>query len=864
MSSDNSSYESAPLAPDPEAETLTNGPTTGGETMVPEEGSKPTTDPIPNPNPNTDLPKRRGRKKKEVPIEAPPNYLFKFQEEEKLVEPEGPEQAETDLFKYKVHDLVWGKVKSHPWWPGQIYDPSLASEVALKIKKEDHFLVAYFGDKTFAWNDATALKPYMTSFPKMEKQSSVETFVRGVDSSLAEISRRIEVALSCKCSDRKFLNEQLVDNAGIIDGTHVPDVDNLVILRSFKVERLMEYVQEVTVIGSENMNRLEFVMARAYLKAFDKFRGFPDAPEFTYGEEFGNDPDKLPETEKSGTSKKRKDKEQRNDDSKQGSEATPKKRGRPKKPEKKKQVFNADDSDYNLQSDSGEMPKRSSSSRKTMRVKMSSDEYDLSSESENLPKKRGRGRPKKMKQGEISNNEYDLLFGSDKMPKKRGRPKKQQPQIGISDDEFDSLSESDEAPKKRGRSKKKRQSRISDDDFDPSSESVEVPNKRGRGRPKKEKLVETSEEEAEPVSKAHSSSSKMKIPTKSDTSTPGKRGRGRPKKTKGVGISDKEFDPQSETRSPLSKPKSATKSDTGTAKRRGRPSKEAVQGPSVPVEYPPSTELLTQLCLKAENPVKSSSWTLPMQSFFTKYKDSCVPKSLEEKDLIEETGSATKSGRRVSKPKHIQDSYWTDVILDTGSDKDEVPASTSGKKKKIGPFNEKENSDSKNSEVNAVPTQENTNVFAENSDESEPTGFVLYFNNPDAIPTNEKLNEIFGSYGPLRGAETEIDKKLNRATVIFKKRADAEEAFSSTGKYSKFGPALLSYELDYSPGPPKVVPSDTNVVVKDDALTSGDENLVNNGEASTKDGSSLDVCPAGKEELAQDAIAVDKPVEPSA
>lgn len=839
MSSDNSSYESAPLAPDPDAETLTNGPTTGGETMVAEESSNPV--PNPNPNHNPDPPKRRGRKKKEVPIEAPPNYLFKFQEEEKLVEPEGREQAETDLFKYKVHDLVWGKVKSHPWWPGQIYDPSLASEAALKIKKEDHFLVAYFGDKTFAWNDASALKPYMTSFPKMEKQSSVETFVRGLDSSLAEISRRIEVALSCKCSDRKSLNEQLVDNAGIIHGTHVPDVDNLVIVGSFKVERLMEYVQEVTVIGSENMNRLEFVMARAYLKAFDKFRGFPDAPEFAYGEEFGNDPDKVQETEKSGTSKKRKDKDgQKKDESKKGSEATPKKRGRPKKPEKKKQVLNADDSDYVPQSDSGDMPKRSSSSRKTMRFKMSGDEYDLSSESENLPKTsgRGRGRPKKMKQGKISNNEYDSLFGSDKMPRKRGRsrgrPKKQQ-QIRISDDEFDSSSESDEVPKKRGRSKKK-QSEISDDEFDPLSESVEVPEKRGRGRPKKEKLVETSEEEAEPVSK-------KKIPTKSDTSTSGKRGRGRPKKTKGVGISDKEFDPQSETRSPLSKPKSAIKSDSGTAKKRGRPRKEAVPGPSVPIEYPPSTDMLTQLCLTAENPVKGSSWTLPMQSFFTKYKDSRVPKSLEEKNLIEETGSATKSGRRVSKPKHIQDSYWSELILDTGSDKDEEPASTSGKMKKIGPFNEKENSDSKNSEVNAVPTEDNTNVVAENSDESEPTGIVLYFNNPDAIPTVERLNEIFGSYGPLRGAETEIDKKLNRATVIFKKRADAEEAFSSTGKYSKFGPALLSYELDYSPGPPRVVPSDTNVVVKDDALTSGDENLVNNGKASAKDGSNLDVCP---------------------
>ncbi|KAK9919260.1 hypothetical protein M0R45_027869 [Rubus argutus] len=25
---------------------------------------------------------------------------------------------------FQVSDLVWGKVRSHPWWPGQICDPS--------------------------------------------------------------------------------------------------------------------------------------------------------------------------------------------------------------------------------------------------------------------------------------------------------------------------------------------------------------------------------------------------------------------------------------------------------------------------------------------------------------------------------------------------------------------------------------------------------------------------------------------------------------------------------------------------------------------------------------------------------------------
>jgi PWWP domain len=415
MSSDSSSYETAPLAPEPNAG-IADDPATGGETMVQEESSNLVpninVDPIPDSNPspnlnadpvpsskpdlNSDLSKKGGRKKKEVPIEAPPNYLFKFQDEEKLVELEGPEQAETELFKYKykVNDLVWGKMKSYLWWPGQIYDLSLASEDALRIKKENHFLIAYFGDKAFAWIEASALKPYMKTFPDMYKQTSTEAFVRAVDSSLTEVSRRIEAALICNCSDKKSINEPLVDNAGIIDGTRLSDVDSSIILGSFKVKRIMEYVQEVAVYGSENTNQLEVVMGEAYLKAFDKFRGFPNAPVFGYDEEFGNDLDKVSELEKSLTGRKRKTKDEHNkDDSKQESDATPKKRGRLKK--KKQVVVDVDDLDYDPQFDSDEKPKRGGSSKKGKQVKMSSDEYGLPSESDNVPKKRGR--PKKTK-----------------------------------------------------------------------------------------------------------------------------------------------------------------------------------------------------------------------------------------------------------------------------------------------------------------------------------------------------------------------------------------------------------------------------------------------------------------------------------
>ncbi|GMH24466.1 hypothetical protein Nepgr_026309 [Nepenthes gracilis] len=74
--------------------------------------------------------------------------------------------------KFAVGDFVWGKIKSHPWWPGRIFDPSNASEFALTYKHEGRLLVAYFGDGTFAWCKSQQLKSFAENFEEMSKQSS--------------------------------------------------------------------------------------------------------------------------------------------------------------------------------------------------------------------------------------------------------------------------------------------------------------------------------------------------------------------------------------------------------------------------------------------------------------------------------------------------------------------------------------------------------------------------------------------------------------------------------------------------------------------------------------------------------------------
>ena len=53
--------------------------------------------------------------------------------------------------KFREGDMVRGKVKSHPWWPGQIFNPALATTMTKRSRRSDCALVAFFGDATFGW-----------------------------------------------------------------------------------------------------------------------------------------------------------------------------------------------------------------------------------------------------------------------------------------------------------------------------------------------------------------------------------------------------------------------------------------------------------------------------------------------------------------------------------------------------------------------------------------------------------------------------------------------------------------------------------------------------------------------------------------
>ncbi|KAL6551483.1 hypothetical protein OROGR_007637 [Orobanche gracilis] len=177
---------------------------------------------------------------------------------------------------YHVGDFVWGKIKSHPWWPGQIYDSKDASEFALQHSQEGRLLVAYFGDGSCSWSLPSQLVPFVDNFKLMSADGSSKSFLNAIESAVTDIGRLVEDTITCKCiplDKREGLARPLVSNSGIKKRVLVPDVD----IRRLSVpdyqpsqilEKLMNYAKDVPV---ECL--LELALLRSWISAFYRAKG---------------------------------------------------------------------------------------------------------------------------------------------------------------------------------------------------------------------------------------------------------------------------------------------------------------------------------------------------------------------------------------------------------------------------------------------------------------------------------------------------------------------------------------------------------------------------------------------------------------
>ncbi|KAJ4898318.1 Tudor/PWWP/MBT superfamily protein [Raphanus sativus] len=237
--------------------------------------------------------------------------------------------------KLSDSDLVWAKVRSHPWWPGQVFDASAATDKAKKHFKKGSFLVTYFGDCSFAWNDASKVKPFRHHFSQMAKQSSLPSFVDAVDFALEEVSRRIEFGLACSCISEEVyqrIKTQKIINPGIReDYSIVQGGDKVSSAELFEPAELVEYVKRLACSPSydPSSDELQFVSQRARLLAFNRWKGYTDLPEF---ETLQGSVESAPKISPEDTEVKESAPEPKKKKSKQVKESSP-------EPKKSKQVY---------------------------------------------------------------------------------------------------------------------------------------------------------------------------------------------------------------------------------------------------------------------------------------------------------------------------------------------------------------------------------------------------------------------------------------------------------------------------------------------------------------------------------------------
>nr|XP_051228607.1 PWWP domain-containing protein 3-like isoform X2 [Lolium perenne] len=201
---------------------------------------------------------------------APPRYDCAFQAEKEGLSGE-----------FAPPDMVWCKVKSHPWWPAQVFDAADASERALQHARSGGGapLVAYFWDKTFAWSDPAALLPFRANFARLAGQNTIFNYVSAVHTALEEVERRVEAGLSCACVPNARKRQE-VQNSGVREGAYGAVVDDAYMRDTFHAKPFVDYIAALASSPLAGADRLDLATAKAQLRSFNRLRGPRELPEF--------------------------------------------------------------------------------------------------------------------------------------------------------------------------------------------------------------------------------------------------------------------------------------------------------------------------------------------------------------------------------------------------------------------------------------------------------------------------------------------------------------------------------------------------------------------------------------------------------
>ncbi|XP_060219177.1 PWWP domain-containing protein 1 [Lycium barbarum] len=200
-------------------------------------------------------------------------------------------------FGFEMGDMVWGKVKSHPWWPGHIFSEAFATPSVRRSKREGHILVAFYGDSSYGWFDPDELVHFEPTFDEKSVQTNVKTFIKAVEEGVDEVGRRSALGLVCHCRKRYRLRAASVNGFFAVDFSELEmnctySASQIKKAREkFQPKETLDFVRKLALKPRSKVHEdLSFVKKKATALAYRKAVFEEEDP--TYAEAFGVIPSK--------------------------------------------------------------------------------------------------------------------------------------------------------------------------------------------------------------------------------------------------------------------------------------------------------------------------------------------------------------------------------------------------------------------------------------------------------------------------------------------------------------------------------------------------------------------------------------------
>lgn len=200
-------------------------------------------------------------------------------------------------YGFEMGDMVWGKVKSHPWWPGHVFSEAFATPSVRRSKREGHILVAFYGDSSYGWFDPDELVHFEPTFAEKSMQTNVKNFIKAVEEGVDEVGRRSALGLVCHCRKKYRLRALSVNGFFAVDFSDLErnctySASQIKKARErFQPKETFDFVRKLALKPRIKVREdLNFVKKKATVLAYRK--AVFEEDDTTYAEAFGVIPSK--------------------------------------------------------------------------------------------------------------------------------------------------------------------------------------------------------------------------------------------------------------------------------------------------------------------------------------------------------------------------------------------------------------------------------------------------------------------------------------------------------------------------------------------------------------------------------------------